>query len=81
MQITKETLSNRILTPQSVMESIMTTSTEYKITKDDMSHATWYYIDDLNGNYVTSQFYWNDGSYNAAGIHSLFDEYGFNLAK
>ena len=61
-----------------------------EITKDDMGLATWYYIwykDNVKGDHdwsrvnLGSQFFWNDGEYDAQGNHSMFDEYGIELVK
>ena len=49
-----------------------------KIEEDDMELSTWYYIT-RGGELLACQFYWNEGSYNAEGVHSLYDEYGFAL--
>jgi len=62
-----------------------------EITKDDMGLATWYYIwykgnvnaegTDWDNISLGSQFFWNEGEYDAQGDHSLYDEYGTQLAK
>ena len=53
-----------------------------------MGQATWYYIwkkvnvtgpNDWERLNLGSQFYWNKGSYNAEGEHSLYNEYGMDL--
>jgi hypothetical protein len=49
-----------------------------EITKDDMGESTWYYIKH-NGKLISCQFYWNEGSYDSEGNHSLYDEYGFSI--
>lgn len=69
-------ISNRAEVQQSQLEFLMKMDGHgVQITKDDMGHATWYYIY-ADGKLVGSQFYWNDGEYDAAGNHSLYDEYG-----
>ena len=49
-----------------------------EITKEDMGMATWYYIKRRGFN-LASQFFWNEGKYDAEGNHSLYDEYGFSI--
>ena len=58
------------------------------IEEDNMGQATWYYIwkkvnvtgpHDWERLNLGSQFYWNEGSYNAEGEHSLYNEYGMAL--
>tara|TARA_R110000772_G_scaffold55472_8_gene126576 strand:+ start:3434 stop:3742 length:309 start_codon:yes stop_codon:yes gene_type:complete len=51
-----------------------------EITEDNMGMATWYYIKNANGS-LSSQFYWNDGKYDAQGFHNLYDEYGMPLGQ
>ena len=55
-----------------------------------MGLATWYYIwykDNVKGDHawdhvnLGSQFFWNEGEYDAQGDHSLYDEYGMELVK
>jgi len=57
---------------------------------DNMSESTWYYIwkkVNVKGPHewervnLANQFYWNKGTYNKEGVHSLFDEYGELLKK
>lgn len=49
-----------------------------EITKEDMGMATWYYIK-RSGFNIASQFFWNEGTYDSRGNHSLYDEYGFSV--
>ena len=58
------------------------------VEEDNMGQATWYYIwkkvnvtgpHDWERLNLGSQFYWNEGSYNAEGEHSLYNEYGMAL--
>tara|TARA_B110000503_G_scaffold52526_1_gene84436 strand:+ start:1993 stop:2313 length:321 start_codon:yes stop_codon:yes gene_type:complete len=60
------------------------------IDEDDMGQATWYYLwkkvnvkspTSWERENLASQFYWNEGEYNANGVHSLFDEWGTELVK
>tara|TARA_R110000803_G_scaffold59512_2_gene118146 strand:+ start:903 stop:1226 length:324 start_codon:yes stop_codon:yes gene_type:complete len=62
------------------------------IDKHDMGESTWYNfyrkenvkplpILDWDRVYLGSQFFWNEGKYDANGVHSLFDEYGNGLLK
>lgn len=69
-------ISNRAEVQQSQLEFLMKMGGHgVQITKDEMSHATWYYIY-ADGEMVGSQFYWVSGEYDANGQHSLYDEYG-----
>ena len=74
-------ISNRAEVNQSQLEFLMKMDGHgVVITKDDMGHATWYCIY-ADGEMVGSQFYWNDGSYDAQGNHSLYDEYGMSHSQ
>ena len=75
----KEVFQNRKLVNQTKMRFLMSVKDHgCKIEEDNMGLSTWYYISKDN-EYLTSQFYWNDGEYDAEGNHSLYDEYGFAL--
>jgi hypothetical protein len=78
-QAVKTIIENRKSVDQLDLEFFVNNPIEgIEITKDDMGMATWYYIK-RNGQLVGAQFFWNEGEYNAQGIHSLYDEYGFSV--
>ena len=75
----KAVINNRKEVNESKLRFLMSVEDHgCKIEIDNMGLSTWYYIsrgDEL----LASQFYWNRGSYNAEGVHSLYDEYGFAI--
>jgi hypothetical protein len=78
-QAVKSVLENRKNVNQKALDLLYTLPIEgVEITKDDMGMATWFYVK-RNNKTIASQFFWNDGEYDAEGNHSLYDEYGFNL--
>jgi len=75
-----QVIENRKLVNQTKLRFLMNvTDHGCIIEEDNMGQATWYYISDKNNNLLSSQFYWNDGEYDAEGNHSLYDEYGMAL--
>lgn len=73
------TIQNRKEVNQSQLRFLKKMGVEgVEITEDNMGQATWYYVS-VNGENMGSQFYWNDGEYDAEGNHSLYDEYGFEV--
>jgi len=85
-------IQDRTKVNQAMLDFIYVVGIEgIEIEKDDMGLATWYYIwykgnvnekgtdwDNIN---LGSQFFWNEGEYDAQGDHSLYDEYGMELVK
>ena len=84
-------IQDRTKVNQSMLDFLYVVGIEgIEITKDDMGLATWYYIwykDNVKGDHawdhvnLGSQFFWNEGEYDAQGDHSLYDEYGMELVK
>lgn len=73
----KAVIENRKAVNQSKLRFLMSVVDHgCTITEDNMGSATWYYIKNANGTLLGSQFYWNEGQYNAQGEHSLYNEYG-----
>mgnify|MGYP000008428887 FL=1 len=78
-QAVKSVLENRKNVNQKALDFLYILPIEgVEITKDDMGMATWFYIK-RNNKTIASQFFWNEGEYDAEGNHSLYDEYGFSL--
>jgi len=78
-QAIKTVIENRKSVNEKTLDLLYTLPIEgIEITKDDMGMATWFYIS-RNGKTIASQFFWNEGEYDAEGNHSLYDEYGFAL--
>ena len=74
------TINNRKMVNQRMLDFLALMQIEgVKIESYDLGLSTWYHIHH-NGVEVASQFYWNDGEYDAQGNHSHFDEYGFRHA-
>lgn len=86
-------IQNRKLVTQPMLDLLLTQGVEgVVIDKYDMGEATWYDfyrkenvkplpIIDWDRVNLGSQFFWNEGEYDANGVHSIFDEYGNKLAK
>ena len=75
----KTLINNRKAINQELLDFIVELSPSgIEITKDNMGASTWYYIK-RNGQLVGAQFFWNEGAYNAEGVHSLYDEYGYSV--
>jgi len=77
----KALMQDRIKVNQAMLDFLYVVGIKgFEITKDDMGQATWYYVSyELPaGNRVNLgyQSFWNEGSYNAQGQHSLYNEYG-----
>ena len=83
-------VSNRKEVTEKQVRELIKPLREYDIyiDVDNMGQSTWYYIwkkinvkgpHDWNRVNLADCFYWNRGSYNAEGIHSLYDEYGMAL--
>jgi len=78
-QAVKTTIENRKSVDQLDLEFFMNNPIEgIEIEKQDMGMSTWYYVKRRGFN-VASQFFWNEGSYDSEGNHSLYDEYGFSI--
>jgi len=79
----KEVFHNRKLVNQSKVRFLMSVKDHgVRIEEIKESQSTWYYIwRPIEGGRenLASQFYWNEGEYDAEGNHSLYDEYGFAL--
>ena len=74
----KQLIANRAIMSESKLRMVGELLSDYpevEIAFNPMSEANEYIIR-RNGNYMTSQFYWKDGYYDARGVHSLYDEYG-----
>lgn len=55
---------------------------EIHFLKYDLGLATWYHVTLNDGECrveLANQFFWNDGTYDEQGNHSLYDENGFSL--
>ena len=80
-------IEDRSKVNQAMLDFLHVTGVEdIYIDKDDMGLATWYYIwykDNVKGDHdwdrvnLGSQFFWNDGEYDAQGNHNMFDEWGY----
>jgi len=80
-QAVKSVIENRKSVEQRQLEFFMNNPIEgIEIEKQDMGMATWYYVKRRGFN-VASQFFWNEGSYDSEGNHSLYDEYGFSIKE
>lgn len=78
-QAVKTTIENRKSVDQLDLEFFMNNPIEgIEIEKVELVTATWYYVK-REGRVIASQFFWNEGSYDSEGNHSLYDEYGFAL--
>jgi hypothetical protein len=47
-----------------------------EVSSYELSLTNWYNIK-VDGNYVSSSFFWKDGEYDENGEHSLFDDNGY----
>ena len=78
-QAVKTVMENRKLVDQKSFDFLYTLPiTGVEIEKVELVTATWYYVK-REGRVIASQFFWNEGSYDSEGNHSLYDEYGFAL--
>ena len=76
-------IQNRKLVTQPMLDLLLAQGVEgVLIDKYDMGEATWYdFYRKKNWLNLGSQFFWNEGEYDANGVHSIFDECGNKLTK